>query len=471
MNLKPNIPAVCAAFVCALVSLPASGQVLPPVLAESFNPSTAVLGATSTLTITVSNPSATSTLSSVFFNDTFPAGLVLTATGTQTAACSAGSAFGGVAATAGGTTVALLSTVLPANGFCTFTVSVKGTAPGLLTNNVTVFDGTAGAGNTASAGLSVSSGLPPVLTKTFGSATVAVNSTTTLTFVLSNPNAALQLNGVGVSDTLPVGLLVATPSVVATDCAVPVSALAGSNLISVAGVTLAPSAACTVTVSVVGVLDGQQNNTTAPITSANGGTGLAASAGIFVGDPYQVRYTANLTIGDSVMNFTNTGESSTTSLPAQNGNICVNAYAFSPDEQLISCCSCAITPDGLGSISAANDLVSNGLTPGRATSVVVKLLATSGGANTTCNAATAGTSANPLANGLVAWGTTIHALPLSPQSSYRAYGVTETRFASAQLSAAELVRVTALCGFIQINGSGYGICRSCRLGGLGAARQ
>jgi len=39
------------------------------------------------------------------------------------------------------------------------------------------------------------------------------------------------------------------------------------------------------------------------------------------------------------------------------------------------------------------------------------------------------------------------------------------------LSAAELARVTSFCGFIQSNGSGFGICRSCRLGGLGAAKN
>lgn len=428
-------------------------------------------GSTSTLTFAVSNPSATSGLSNVFFNDTFPAGLVLTATGTQTASCSAGSVFGGVAATAGGNTIALLSTVLPAGGSCTFTVTVQGTALGLLTNSATVVDGTAGTGNTASAGLMVTSGLPPVLTKAFSAASVNLNATTNLTFNLANPNAAVALNGVSFSDTLPSGLLVATTGTSATNCGAPVNATAGSNLIAISGVTLAASTSCSVTVSVAGVLAGQQNNTTSPITSANGGTGLPASAGIFVGDPYQVRYTANLPIGDSVVNFTNTGESSTNAFPSQNGNICVNAYAFSPDEQLISCCSCAVTPDGLQSLSASNDLVSNSLTAGRPTSIVVKLISTSGGANTTCNAATAGTPANPLANGMAAWGTTIHAMPISPRYLYMTYGVSETPFKSAQLSAAELQRVTALCGFIQINGSGYGICRSCRLGGLGAARN
>jgi hypothetical protein len=63
---------------------------------------------------------------------------------------------------------------------------------------------------------------------------------------------------------------------------------------------------------------------------------------------------------------------------------------------------------------------------------------------------------------MVAWGTTLHALPTTPVT----YGVTETQFAQPPLSLSELNRLTSTCGFIQSNGSGFGICRSCRLGGL-----
>jgi hypothetical protein len=36
------------------------------------------------------------------------------------------------------------------------------------------------------------------------------------------------------------------------------------------------------------------------------------------------------------------------------------------------------------------------------------------------------------------------------------------------LSAAELAHITSTCGFIQSNGSGFGICNGCAAGGLGA---
>src|SRR5579863_4455329 len=114
--------------------------------------------------------------------------------------------------------------------------------------------------------------------------------------------------------------------------------------------------------------------------------------------PFQVRYAANLAAGESVINITNTG--------ATGGNICVNVYAFSPDEQEVSCCSCNVTPNALVNLGVNRDLISNTLTPAHPTSVVVKLLATSGGS---CNAATAGSGSSALAPGMAAWGTTLHA--------------------------------------------------------------
>ena len=177
-----------------------------------------------------------------------------------------------------------------------------------------------------------------------------------------------------------------------------------------------------------------------------------ASVAFAQDDAFQVRYASNLNIGDSVINITNAGTAG--------GNICANVYTFSPDEQLISCCACTVTPNALVSLSANSDLVSNTLTPAHPTSIVVKLLATTGAA---CNAAAPGA----LAGGLRAWGTTLHAAPTTPVT----FAVTETAFSPAGLSAGELARISSFCGFIQANGSGFGICRSCRLGGLGAVAQ
>ncbi len=190
--------------------------------------------------------------------------------------------------------------------------------------------------------------------------------------------------------------------------------------------------------------------------------------------PYQIRYVSNLNLGDSTINITNTGAEgagqSSGTTAATTGAFCVNVYAFSPDEQMVSCCSCPVTPNGLVSLSARQDLISNTLTPAVPTALVVKLLATKP-AGGTCTASAAMATAANLSRGLAAWATTIHVGPAGPTS-------TETPFSAAMLSTepgnpgdiGELNRLTQLCSFINANGSGFGVCRSCRLGGLGSGR-
>src|SRR5271166_5089134 len=148
-------------------------------------------------------------------------------------------------------------------------------------------------------------------------------------------------------------------------------------------------------------------------------------------DAYQVRYASNLNIGDSVINVTNTGTNGTAgAFGAISGDICVNVYTFDPAEELVSCCSCDVTPNALQSLSVRGSLTSNPLTPAIPTSVVIKLVASAGGG---CNPSAVTT----LVPGMRAWGTTIHALPTSPVS----YGVTETEFTNGGLSAAELAHL------------------------------
>jgi hypothetical protein len=199
--------------------------------------------------------------------------------------------------------------------------------------------------------------------------------------------------------------------------------------------------------------------------------------------PYQIRYASNVTTGDSYIDISNDGASMTTTsiLAATNslavsGSICINAYAFAADEEILSCCSCPLTPNGLVSLSVQRDLLNNTLT-GRAapTSVVIKLVATAppgAGVGTTANpcgtsASLVGTAAATLAPGMVAWGTSLHANTSAPGTA--TYALTETPFTVADPSAPELARLGSTCAFIQAQGSTFGICNSCELAGLGAS--
>ena len=188
--------------------------------------------------------------------------------------------------------------------------------------------------------------------------------------------------------------------------------------------------------------------------------------------PYQIRYASNLSIGDSVVNISNTGATGASlqsgTSASITGSICANVYVFTPDEEIVSCCSCPVTPNGLVSLSAQKDLIVNPLTRETPTSVVIKLVATRPvGGSCTNSAAAVGT--NPaFAAGMVAWGTTLHA---NTSAAAGTYAVTETAFTPATLSSGEVSRLANACSFILAQGSGFGVCNSCRLGGLGAVAQ
>jgi hypothetical protein len=187
--------------------------------------------------------------------------------------------------------------------------------------------------------------------------------------------------------------------------------------------------------------------------------------------PYQVKYASNLNIGDSVVNITNTGArgaglGSGTSATVT-GAICANVYVFDPLEEIVSCCSCPVTPNGLVSLSAKSDLINNPLFPNTPTSIVIKILATApvGG---TCNGSALLASLPTPVAGLAIWGTTLHAKASAEAATY---AVTETAFTPSSLSAGEYARLAYTCGVVANQGSGFGVCNSCRLGGLGSVKE
>jgi hypothetical protein len=185
---------------------------------------------------------------------------------------------------------------------------------------------------------------------------------------------------------------------------------------------------------------------------------------------YLVKYAANLNIGESYIDITNTGANGCSLLGpgygTTSGNICANVYAFDPGEELISCCSCLVTCDQTVSLGVNSDLTAKTLTGVVPTSVTVKVLSSLAGGDgtgTSCtNSAAAVTSAR-LAGGLAAWGTTLHATPAAGR-----YDTTEAPFTGSTLSQGELNSIGGRCAFILGNGGGFGVCKSCRAGTLGA---
>ena len=301
--------------------------------------------------------------------------------------------------------------------------------------------------------------LPPTVSKLFDPAQILVGGETSLSFTIVNPNPTVALTGISFTDTFPIGVTAATVSGFgfSKTCGIPPGTFdLEDGSFSLTGMSLAAGATCTIQfLGLTGTIEGIYTNTTSDVTSANGGTGNSASAPITVGAVFLVRYATNLNIGDSFVDFSNTG------VTVANGaaqNLCANVYTFDPAEEMISCCTCSVTPNALQSLSVVQALISNPLTPAIPSSVVIKVIAT---ADAVCNASAATT----LAPGLRAWGTTLHQ---NTSTAAVSYSPTETPFSQASLSGAEFTHLTSTCGFIQSDGSGFGICKGCSAGGLGA---
>jgi hypothetical protein len=127
---------------------------------------------------------------------------------------------------------------------------------------------------------------PPSIAASFTPATVAQNGSSTLTFMITNPTAnTVGAAAVAFTDTLPSGLVVATPNGLANTCGGTATSVAGSGSVSLTGGTIAAGSSCTMSVTVNTSTPGTFVNTSSPVTSTNGGAGNTGTATLLVAAP------------------------------------------------------------------------------------------------------------------------------------------------------------------------------------------
>ena len=252
-------------------SLTGNPQVIvaPPTISKAFGATNVVVGGTTTLTLTLGNPSAnTIAETGVAFTDSFPAGIVVATTPSLTSTC--GTAANGTAS------VSLTNGSIPVNSSCTVRINVTLTTAGLKTNTTSVVTSTnGGTGLTASA--QVSAATPPTITKTFGASSIQFGGSTSLAFSIANPNTAIGLTGVVFSDILPGGLVLSNPANATSTCGGTLTANAGGSGISLTGGSLAANGGCTIGVTVTGTSLGAKQNTTGVISANESGPGTTSN--------------------------------------------------------------------------------------------------------------------------------------------------------------------------------------------------
>ena len=242
-----------------------SGCMTPvrPTMTKSFAPDPIAVGATSTLTFTLTNTNAFA-LTGAAFTDVLPSGVQVAATPSAATTCG-----GTWAPTAGATTLTFSGGTLPAAASCTVSVNVTATTAGAHPNVSGYLSTTETGQTTTSVASDVLTAIaPPVIAKTFDPSPILPNGISTLTFIIENPNTDLAQGGVAFSDTFPAGMVVAAvPNATTSGCgAATFSPSAGAGSVSFSGGTIAAGATCVVTVDVTAASAGSYVNTSGNVS-------------------------------------------------------------------------------------------------------------------------------------------------------------------------------------------------------------
>ncbi len=273
-----------------------------PTISKTFSSPTSGINGSATLSFALANPNSAVTVSGISFTDTLPAGMVIAATPNLISTC------GGTAtAAAGGGSVALAGGTLGNSASCTVSVAVAFTSTGVKNNTVQVSSTNLGNGNTSNTSITVLAA--PSLTASFASTSIAVGASSQFAFSVANPNAANGLTGIAFTDTLPAGLVVATPNGASGTCGGgSFTAAAGGSSISFSGGALAANSTCTVSVNVTGTSAGVKSTTTGAVVSTEAGSGNTSTASINVDGPptFSAAFAPNAVLpgGSATLTFT-----------------------------------------------------------------------------------------------------------------------------------------------------------------------
>lgn len=274
---SPGFPTTDSAFQTTLngaenafvTALPAPDA---PTISKAFSPTEIQVNGTSTVTFSISNPNTEIGLTGIAFTDDLPAGLQVA--GSPSAATTLG---GTVTAAAGATSISFSGGSLDGGGSGTVSVNVIGIESGAWDNTTGIITSDQGREGTTSNTATLAVLGAPTISKAFGSGSVAVGQTTSLTFTLTNPNPTVAVTGAAFTDNMPAGMVVANPANASTTCGGTFAPTPGSSNLSFSGGTIPAGSSCTVSLMIMITSTGTKINQTSALTSANAGSGAPSN--------------------------------------------------------------------------------------------------------------------------------------------------------------------------------------------------
>ncbi|HLA06992.1 MAG TPA: sortase [Anaerolineales bacterium] len=234
-------------------------------VSKGFDPLIVTGGAASTMSIELVNPGNV-TLTGIAFTDDMP---VDTIPGTGMILANplnfnVGTCGGTLSGVPGANSFSYSGGSLPPFGQCTLTLSVTMTVNGNLTNTIPAGRVTTanGLSNVDPVEASLTNLPGASVSKSFSPNPIPLNSYSLLTITVLN-TGNIELIGMGLSDSLPAGLVIAggtTPAPV-NNCGGILTAVSGTQLIQLQNGTLAGNSSCTIVVSITGSNPGDYQNT------------------------------------------------------------------------------------------------------------------------------------------------------------------------------------------------------------------
>ncbi len=260
-------PATSAALTVSSFDLPS--------FTASLADSALASGGSSTLTYVITNTDTSATLSDLRFStdlDAVISGMTVTS-GTGSDLCGAGSSL------TGSSLLTLSGASLAPSDSCSLDLVVQLPSPATAGSyDITSASLTEG-GTVVAAATTASFTVEPApgFTQSFSPATVDQGGTSTVTFTIDNSAAALAASGLDFSNTLPSGLVVASPANASTTCTGgTITAVTNTSTLSYTGGSTSAGASCTVAVDVKATVGGSFVNTSGDLTSSLGDSGSSS---------------------------------------------------------------------------------------------------------------------------------------------------------------------------------------------------